>query len=79
MHLPEQKKAKIYSAGIHLPSQIVKSDHLFEEIHSEEQYGIEHNWMSAKMGINERRVAPSDAKPSDLAIPAALDALSKCP
>ena len=31
--------------------------------------------MSEKMGIIERRVAPSDAKPSDLAIPAARKAI----
>jgi len=75
MYQLEKKKSKIYSTGIHLPSEIVKSDHLFEEINSEKQYGIETDWMSNKMGIIERRVAPSDAKPSDLAIPAARQAI----
>ena len=75
MYQPTQKRAKIYSTGIHLPTEIVKSDDLFAEINSETQYGIPTNWMSEKMGIIERRVAPSDAKPSDLAIPAALKAI----
>ena len=76
MYQLQKKKSKIYSTGIHLPKEIVKSDDLFAEIHSESQYGIETNWMSEKMGIVERRVAPSDSKPSDLAIPAARDAIN---
>ncbi len=72
-----QNRAKIHSTGTYLPSQIVKSDDLFAEIKSESQYGIATNWMSEKMGIIERRVAPSDAKPSDLAIPAAQQALDE--
>jgi len=79
MYHLQNKKAKIYSTGIHLPSEIVKSDDIFAEIHSDTQYGIDTNWMSEKMGIIERRVAPSDAKPSDLAIPAALTAIASAP
>ena len=77
MYQPIQKRAKIYSTGIHLPTEIVKSDDLFAEINSETQYDIPINWMSEKMGIIERRVAPSDAKPSDLAIPAAKQAIDE--
>ena len=77
MYQPIQTKSKIYSTGIHLPSEIVKSDDIFAEINSEKQYGLEKNWMSEKMGIIERRVAPSDAKPSDLAIPAAQQAIDE--
>lgn len=77
MYQLQKKKSKIYSTGIYLPSETVKSDDLFAEINSESQYGIATNWMSDKMGIIERRVAPSDAKPSDLAIPAAQKAIDK--
>jgi len=77
MHQPIQRKTKIYSTGIHLPEQIVKSDDIFAEINSEAQYGMKNNWMSDKMGIIERRVAPSNAKPSDLAIPAAQQAIDE--
>lgn len=79
MHLPTQTKAKIYSAGTFLPPQIVKSEALLEDIQSETRYGIDHNWLGDKMGIHERRMAEADAKPSDLAIPAAQQALAKCP
>ena len=68
-------KSKILSVGTFLPKQIVKSDDLFEEIGSEKQYGIPTNWMSRFMGIVERRMSDADAKPSDLAIPAARKAI----
>ena len=70
-------RTKIYSTGTYLPLEIVKSDDLFAEINSESQYGIATNWMSDKMGIVERRVAPQGSKPSDLAIPAAQQAIDE--
>lgn len=79
MYQITKKKTKIHSTGVYLPPEIVKSDDLFAEIHSEKQYGIATDWMSKKMGIIERRVAPIDAKPSDLAIPAAQKALENAP
>ena len=78
MHHNIKTKNKIYSAGVFLPNQVVKSDDLFEEIRSETQYNIPVNWMSERMGIGERRIAPSTFQPSDLAIPAALQALDDC-
>lgn len=68
-------KSKIISVGTFLPSEIVKSNNLFEEVKSYEQWGIPHNWMSRFMGIIERRMCAADAKPSDLAIPAARKAI----
>jgi len=71
--------AKIVSVGTHLPSQIVKSDHLFEEINSDTLYGIATNWMSKNMGIIERRMSEIDCEPSELAIPAARKAIESIP
>jgi len=75
MHQPNQQKSKIYSTGVYFPKNVVKSDDLFMEINSEAQYDIPHDWMSEIMGIEERRMAPESAIPSDLAIPAAIQAL----
>jgi len=68
-------KSKILGCGINLPKQIVKSDHLFESIKSDIKYGIPTNWMSQDMGIIERRMAAADSTPSDLALPAAQEAI----
>jgi 3-oxoacyl-[acyl-carrier-protein] synthase III len=77
MYQPSKLKTKIYSSGVYLPPQVVTSDELFTEIDSERKYGIPIDWMSEKMGIMERRVSESSSKPSDLAIPAARQALDK--
>ncbi len=70
---------RILSVGTHLPTEILKSDHLFEEFNSEMNYGIQTDWMSKEMGIIERRMAPSGSLPSELAIPAARKAIEDCP
>ena len=66
---------KIISVGTFLPEQVVKSDDLLTEIKSYEQFGIPINLVSRFMGIVERRMSDWDAKPSDLAIPAAKEAI----
>lgn len=76
---PHLNKTKIISSGVHLPDQIVSSVSLFEEFNSELRYGTPVNWMSERMGILERRVAPVDATPSSLAIPACEEALANIP
>ena len=68
-------KSKILGCGVNLPKQIIKSDHLFESIQSDVKYGIPTSWMSQDMGIIERRMADTDSTPSDLAIPAAQEAI----
>ena len=69
------QKIQILGCASHLPKTIVKSIDLFEEIKSEQQYGIPTDWMSNKMGIKERRLATSETQPSQLAIPAARKAI----
>jgi 3-oxoacyl-[acyl-carrier-protein] synthase-3 len=49
-----------------------------EELHSFQNYGMPINWMSKEMGIHERRMAPDEFNPSDLAIRAGREALDKC-
>ena len=66
---------KILSVGTYLPSEVWTSDSIMSEINSEQNYDIPVNWMSEEMGILERRVSPFDAKPSELAIPAAQKAI----
>lgn len=70
--------AKIISSGVHLPSEIVTSEHIFDEFNSEQNYGIPNNWMVETMGIVERRVSCENQTPSDLAVIAARKALESC-
>ena len=68
---------KIISVGSYLPEQVLKSDDIMSEIKSDVLYDIPIDWMSASMGIKERRISQANAKPSDLAIPAAQKAIDQ--
>ena len=70
-----QKTTKVISVGTYLPDEVVKSDDIMSEVHSDEKYGIPVELLSRFMGIKERRMSKPDAKPSDLAIPAAQQAI----
>ena len=72
-------KAKILSCGTFLPETIVKSEDLFDEFHSERNYGIQRDWLVSNMGIAERRFSAPEMSPSDLAIPAARKAIERIP
>lgn len=72
-------RAEILSVGSYLPEQRVMSDCIMQEIKSEQRYGMPHNWMSEEMGIIERRMAPNDFLPSDLAVRAARKAFDLSP
>lgn len=72
-------QSEILSVGTYLPSQVVRSDDLFEEFKSEQRYGIPIDYMSKTMGIQERRMTVSGTQPSKLAIVAAERALESCP
>ena len=78
MDMRTQARVKIHSVGAYLPPQVIKSDDLFAEIQSERHYNMPTNWMSDKVGIIERLAASLDALPSDLAIPAAREAIDTC-
>ena len=66
---------EILGIGGYVPSQIVKSSELLDEINSEERFGIKNNFLSEVIGIEERRVATAEQKPSDLAVMASQTAL----
>jgi 3-oxoacyl-(acyl-carrier-protein) synthase III len=72
-------RTKVMSVGSYLPKQRVTSDEIMQEIETEKKYGMPHDWMSAEMGIIERRMVSDNQWPSELAIKAANNALNSCP
>lgn len=79
MNVQITPRVKINAVGTFLPEEIIKSDDLMSEIDSENRYDMPTDWLRNVMGIEERRVAPETARPSDLAIPAAREAIESCP
>ena len=70
-------QSKIISVGTYLPPQKVTSDQLFSSFDSFHRYDVPENSMSEGMGIIERRMSEPDCKPSDLALPSAIQALDR--
>ncbi len=70
--------SRIESIGSYVPDQVVTSEDLMDEIHSETRFGVPNTWLSELTGIRSRRFAGPAAKPSDLAIEAGRAALEKC-
>ena len=69
--------SRLISTGVYLPNERVTSRDLLQQIDSNERFGLPYDWLERSTGIRERRVAPSDMRPSDLAAKATLDALEE--
>jgi len=72
-------RTQMLGVGTYLPNQRVTSEDIMQDIDTEKNYGLAHNWMSVAMGIHERRMVSPEQQPSDLAIRAARKALDSCP
>ena len=70
-------RSRILGLGIHEPEEIIQSDDVFSELNTKERFGVPHTLLRRTLGVVQRRVAPPDAKPSDLACPAAQEALER--
>lgn len=75
MYMYTQGHSRIVSAGIYLPEERVSSKQLLEKIDSKNRFDISYDWLDRIMGIHERRVAPMDMSPSDMAVRAAKEAI----
>jgi 3-oxoacyl-(acyl-carrier-protein) synthase III len=69
--------SRIISTGVYIPEQRVTSCELFQAFDSRERFGIPYDWLDRTMGIKERRMAPAEMLPSDMAIIAAREALER--
>ncbi len=72
-------KPSIVASGSFLPQQRVTSEEIFNEFNSETKYGVQADWMAKEMGVRERRMSSPSTLPSELAIPAAKQALERAP
>lgn len=75
MYMYTQGHSRIVSTGAYLPEKKVTSMELLKEIDTQNRFGIPYDWLDKAMGIHERRVAPEDQLPSDMATEAARVAL----
>lgn len=77
MYMYTPGHSRIVGLGIFLPDERVTSVQLLTEINSKDRFGIPYDWLDRTMGIRERRMAPHDILPSDMATRAAQGALDR--
>ncbi len=75
MYMYTQGHSRIVSTGIHLPEERLSSKEILLEINSKIRFGVPHDWLGRVMGIRERRIAPANMAPSDMAAIAARQAM----
>lgn len=75
MYMYTQGHSRIVSTGSYIPEKRITSKEILEAINSEARFGVPHDWLERAMGIRERRVAPDEVLPSDMATIAAREAM----
>lgn len=74
-HMYTAGHSRLISAGIYIPERRVTSREVMEQIDSYNRFGLSHDWLERLTGIKERRAAPDNLLPSDMAAKAAAEAL----
>jgi 3-oxoacyl-(acyl-carrier-protein) synthase III len=77
MYMYTQGHSRLISTGAYIPETVVTSRELMQEIDSRNRLGLPYDWLERTTGIRERRTAPPDMLPSDLAVIAARAALER--
>ncbi len=77
MYMYTQGHSRLISTGVYLPEERLTSRELLKRIDSLNRFGIHYDWIERTMGVRERRVAPDDLLPSDMAAIAAREALDR--
>ena len=75
MYMYTQGHSRLISTGVYLPEERVTSREIMEQIDSKNRFDISYDWLEQTMGIRERRVAPNNMLPSDMAAHAAVEAM----
>jgi len=66
---------QILGLGIFEPAQRVTSRELLRSLDAKERWGMPDSWLERTLGVRERRIAEEGTPPSQLALPAAKEAL----
>jgi 3-oxoacyl-(acyl-carrier-protein) synthase III len=77
MYMYTQGHSRLISTGAYIPETKITSRELMQLIDSKGRFGVPYDWLERVTGIRERRMAPEDMLPSDLATIAAKDAMEK--
>lgn len=68
---------RLIGTGSYLPEERMTSRDVMEQFGSTTRYGVPPDWLERTTGIRERRIAPLDMPPSEMAVTAAREALER--
>lgn len=77
MYMYTQGHSRIVSTGIYLPDERVTTKELMEQCDAPGRFGISVDWLERVSGISEKRQAPTNTLPSDMAVLAAHQAMER--
>ena len=77
MYMYTQGHSRIVSSGTHLPDARITAREMLEQIDAPNRFGVSLDWLERVSGIHEKRVAPTDMLPSDMAVLAAREAMER--
>jgi 3-oxoacyl-[acyl-carrier-protein] synthase-3 len=76
-HMHTVGHSRIVGSGTYIPEDRITTEALLREVDSRNRFGIPHDWIERITGIKEKRVAPADVLPSDMAVSAAREAMDR--
>src|SRR2546430_13980478 len=68
-------RVRITGVGAEIPPQVITTAEVEERAGLRDRFGLEAGWLQRVTGVRERRWAPPEGQPSELAAPAAWEAL----
>lgn len=77
MYMYTQGHSRLISTGTYIPETRISSRELLQRIDSKKRFGVSYDWLERTTGIRERRVAPENILPSDMAVYAATEAIER--
>lgn len=77
MYLYTQGHSRVVGTGIYLPDERVTTKELLEQCDAPGRFGISTDWLERVSGISEKRLAPTNMLPSDMAVLAAHQAMER--
>ncbi len=77
MYMYTQGHSRVVGTGVYLPDERITTRELLEQCDASSRFGISLDWLERVSGISEKRLAPAEMLPSDMAVIAAHEAMER--
>lgn len=77
MYMYTQGHSRVISSGTHLPEERITARQILEQVDAPNRFGVSLDWLERVSGIHEKRKAPENMLPSDMAVLAARESMER--